>query len=49
MTARMNNLQVEEEGDAMEESKWMHITEMKARNSFQTTAAWKEVKMASRA
>lgn len=47
MAARMINLQVEEEGDAVEESKWMLVTEIKARNSFQITAAWKKVKMAS--
>lgn len=35
----MNNLQVKEEGAAMEASKWMPITEMKARRGFKTTAA----------
>lgn len=41
MTARMNNLQVEVEGAAVEASKGMHITEMKARRGFKTTAAGK--------
>ena len=39
MTARMNNLQVKEEGTAMDASEGMHIIEMKARRSFKTTAA----------
>lgn len=42
----MNNLEVKEEGAAMEASKWMHITEMKARKGFKTTAAWRKAKMA---
>lgn len=44
MTVKMNNLQVKEEGAAMEASKWMHITEMKARRGFKNYCSMKESK-----